>query len=198
MPTLPRELASIILAFCPLFSGRVWKCAHVLLIGAILAPGKRTVTSALRIMGLGDEQHFQNYHRVLNRAAWNCRRAGLILLRLLLDTFAPRGPLVLGLDDTIERRWGGKIQARGIYRDPVRSSHSHFVKTSGLRWLSLCSWSKFPGQDVFGLCPSSLYWLLLCTITKSENSVIRHWWIGAGRCSFNSGAGSRNAPSFWL
>src|SRR5450631_4409107 len=144
MPTLPPELASILLAFCPLFSCRVWKSAHVLFIGAILAPGKRTVSSALRVMGLGDEQHFQNYHRVLNRAAWSCRKASLILVRMLVAAFAPEGPLVLGLDDTIERRWGGKIEARGIYRDPVRSSDSHFVKTSGLRWLSLMLLADIP------------------------------------------------------
>lgn len=59
------------------------------------------------------------------------------MLGLLVQTFAPAGPLLVGLDDTIERRWGPKNAARGIYRDPVRSSHSHFVKASGLRWLSL-------------------------------------------------------------
>src|SRR3954467_15698478 len=144
MPTLPAELAFIILAFRPLFSQRVWGCAQVLLIGAVLAPGKRTVTSALRVMGLGEEQHFQNYHRALNRAVWSCRHAGLILLRMLLTTFVPSGPLVLGLDDTIERRWGARIRARGIYRDPVRSSDSHFVKTSGLRWLSLMLLAEIP------------------------------------------------------
>ena len=165
MPTLPPELASILLAFCPLFSCRVWKSAHVLFIGAILAPGKRTVSSALRVMGLGDEQHFQNYHRVLNRAAWNCRKASLILSRMLVAAFAPEGPLVLGLDDTIERRWGGKIEARGIYRDPVRSSDSHFVKTSGLRWLSLMLLADIPwAARVWALpfltvlAPSERYW----------------------------------------
>ncbi len=56
---------------------------------------------------------------------------------LLLDAFVPRGPVVLGLDDTIERRRGKHISAKGIYRDPVRFSHGHFVKASGLRWLSL-------------------------------------------------------------
>ena len=91
----------------------------------------------LRVVGLGSEEHFQNYHRVLNRARWNSRAASQILLGLLVKAFAPSGPILVGLDDTIERRWGRKIQARGIYRDPVRSSHSHFVKTSGLRWLSL-------------------------------------------------------------
>jgi hypothetical protein len=165
MPILPAELAFIILAFRPLFSQRVWGCAHVLLIGAILAPGKRTVTSALRVMGLSDESHFQNYHRALNRAVWSCRHAGLILLRMLLATFVPSGPLVLGLDDTIERRWGVKIRARGIYRDPVRSSDSHFVKTSGLRWLSLMLLAEIPWAGrvwalpfLTALAPSERYW----------------------------------------
>src|ERR1700692_1218516 len=137
MPALPPELASLLLAFQSLFSQRAWPCAQVLLLGAILSPGKRTVSSALRVMGLSTERHFQTYHRVLNRAVWSSRHASFILLRMLLATFASSGPLVLGLDDTIERRWGPKIRARGIYRDPVRSSDSHFVKTSGLRWLSL-------------------------------------------------------------
>jgi hypothetical protein len=165
MPNLPAELAFVILAFRPLFSRRVWDCVQVLLTGAILTPGKRTVTSALRIMGLGEEQHFQNYHRALNRAVWSCRHAGLILLRLLLATFVPSGPLVLGLDDTIERRWGARIRARGIYRDPVRSSDSHFVKTSGLRWLSLMLLADVPWAGrvwalpfLTALAPSERYW----------------------------------------
>jgi DDE superfamily endonuclease len=123
--------------FAPLFDSRVWSYAQLLLVGAILAPGKRTVASILRIVGLEGETHFQNYHRVLNRARWNSRSASRVLLGLLMQAFAPSGPMLVGLDDTIERRWGKKIQARGIYRDPVRSSRSHFVKTSGLRWLSL-------------------------------------------------------------
>ena len=83
------------------------------------------------------DRHFVNTHRVLSRAAWSPRTGARILLRLLVEAFAPRGPIVLALDDTIERRWGRRIQARGIYRDPVRSSGAHFVKTSGLRWMSL-------------------------------------------------------------
>ena len=144
MLTLPSAFTPIILAFAPLFFNGVWRCAHILLIGAILAPGKRTVTSALRVMGLSDERRFQIYHRVLNRAVWSCRQASLILLRMLVAAFAPTGPLVLVLDDTIERRWGPQISARGIYRDAVRSSDSHFVKTSGLRWLSLMLLAPIP------------------------------------------------------
>jgi len=132
MPRLPSRFAAVILTFAPLFLQRSWRHAEVLLTGAILAPGQRTVTSILRITGLARERRFVNYHRVLNRAAWCPRAASRILLGLLVAAFAPRGPVVLGIDDTIERRRGKRIAAKGIYRDPVRSSHGHFVKASGL------------------------------------------------------------------
>ena len=135
MLTLPVELVPLIVSFAPFFSQRVFEHAKLLLVGAILAVGKRTVTSALRVMGLGQEAHFQNYHRVLNRARWSPLALSRVLLQLLVDTLLPEGPLVIGLDDTLERRRGAKIRAKGVYRDGVRSSHSHFVKATGLRWL---------------------------------------------------------------
>src|SRR5689334_19089293 len=142
---LPACFASLILTFAPVFvQQRTWRRAELLLIGAILAPGKRTVTSLLRIAGLGRERRFTNYHRVLNRVAWSPRAASRILLGLLLDAFAPTGPVVLGIDDTIERRRGKRIAAKGIYRDPVRSSKGHLVKASGLRWLSLMLLAPIP------------------------------------------------------
>jgi len=133
MLTLPDEYNTLFNHFRPYFSKRVWKLAVVLIVGSILAPGKRTITAALRIMGLSQERHFQNYHRVLNRAIWSSLALSEVLLRLLLKTFLQVGPVVIGVDETIERRRGAKIRAKGIYRDPVRSSKSHFVKASGLR-----------------------------------------------------------------
>jgi len=144
MPTLQTEYITILGAFARLFSKRIWEHARILLLGAILSPAERTVTAALRVMGLSWEKHFQNYHRVLNRAVWSSLEASHILLGLLINTFVSRGPVILGLDDTIERRRGTKIKAKGIYRDPVRSSHSHFVKASGLRWLSLMLLAPIP------------------------------------------------------
>ena len=123
--------------FAPLFSERVWQHVQVLLAGAILAPGKRTVSSALRAMGLEHHKQFHRYHRVLSRASWSSLAASRVLLGLLVELFVPDGPLVVGIDETLERRWGQKIAARGIYRDPVRSSHGHFVKASGLRWVCM-------------------------------------------------------------
>jgi hypothetical protein len=152
MLTLPKDYYNLIADFVPVFSKRVWQHVQMLLIGAILAPGNRTVTAVLRVMGLSDERHFQNYHRVLNRSVWSSREIGRRLLLLLLNSFALTGPIVMGLDETIERRRGTKIKARGIYRDPVRSSQSHVVKASGLRWLSLMLLAPIPwAQRVWAL-----------------------------------------------
>ncbi len=152
MLTLPDEYNTLFAQLRPCFSKQIWKLAMVLLIGAILAPGKRTVTAALRIMGLSQEQQFQKYHRVLNRAVWSNLALSHVLLRLLLNTFLPMGPVVVGIDETIERRRVEKIKAKGIYRDPVRSSKSHFVKASGLRWISMMLLVKVPwAKRIWGL-----------------------------------------------
>jgi len=133
---LPSGFLSRLAGFADLFRSSTWSTALVLLAGVILAPGRRTVTAALRILGRDHDRRFCSFHRVLNRAAWSSHAAARQLLLLLVRTFVPAAtPVVIGLDDTIERRWGPKISARSIYRDPVRSSKGHFVKASGLRWL---------------------------------------------------------------
>ena len=137
MLTLPKDYCTLISTFEYIFSKRVWRHVQVLVVGAILAPGKRTVTSVLRVMGLSDEVHYQNYHRVLNRARWSSLEVSRLLLMLLINRFVPTGPIVLGLYDTIERRRGAQIKAKGICRDSVRLSQSHFVRASELRRLSL-------------------------------------------------------------
>src|ERR1700689_1593769 len=145
---LPERFLSRLAGFTDLFTRPTWSNVLVLLAGAILAPGRRTVTTALRILGRECDPDFCTFHRILNRAAWSSRAVARQLLILLVKAFVPSGaPVVIGLDDTIERRWGAKISARGIYRDPVRSSKGHFVKASGLRWLSAMLLVKVPWAD---------------------------------------------------
>ena len=134
---VPAILVSWLAVFRPCFTAPVWNHILVLVAGTVLAPGKRTVTQALRVMGLADHPGFGRYHEALNRARWDARDVARRLLLHLLAVLWPNGEVVIAVDDTIERRWGAKIKARGIYRDPVRSSQGQFVKTSGLRWLSL-------------------------------------------------------------
>ena len=135
MRTLPPKMVQALAPFAPLFSKRVWQHAQLLVVGAILAPGKRIVASAaLRAMGLDQQKRFHRYHRVLSRAGWSSLKVSCVLLGLLVVAFVPEGsPLVVGVDETLERRYGKKISARGVYHDPVRSTHETFVKSSGLR-----------------------------------------------------------------
>src|SRR5215210_1460554 len=122
--TLPEEMIRTLAPFAPLFSKRLWRHVQVLVAGAILAPGARTVSSALRAMGLDQEKRFHRYHRVLSRARWSSRKVSRALLGLLVEMFVAEGdPLVVGIDETLERRYGKKISAKGVYRDPVRSTH---------------------------------------------------------------------------
>jgi hypothetical protein len=161
---VPVTLTRLIVKFAPLFSKRVWEYVQVLVVGALLTPGQRTVTAVLRVMGLSQERHFENYHRVLNRARWSSLATAGVLLELVVHSFAPSGVVVIGLDDTLERRRGEKIRAKGIYRDPVRSSRSHLVKASGLRWLCAMVLAEIPwaGREwalpfLTALCPSQRY-----------------------------------------
>ena len=164
MLSMPVTLRRWIVRFAPLMSKRVGEHAQVLVVGALLAPGKRTVTAALRVLGLAQAPHFQTYHRVLNRARWSSLTVARVLLGLVVETFVATGPVVIGIDDTLERRRGAKIKAKGIYRDPVRSSRSHMVKASGLRWLCAMVLAEIPWAGrvwalpfLTALCPSERY-----------------------------------------
>ena len=130
------ELTGWLAPFAPLFTRPTWRRVSVLIGGAVLATHRRDVSAALRAAGQEHARGFARYHAVLSRGRWSALAVARVLLALLIRAFAPTGPVVIGLDDTLERRWGKRIKARGIYRDPVRSSHGHFVKASGLRWLS--------------------------------------------------------------
>ena len=141
----PPRVIQVLRHFELLFSERMWEWVKLLVVGAILAPGKRTVTACLRVIGLSHERQFQTYHRVLNRAKWSSRKLTGVLLKLLLQAFVPPDtPIILGIDEHLERRRGRKIAAKGIYRDSVRSSKSFFVTSSGLRWVCLMLLAPIP------------------------------------------------------
>ena len=136
-------IVALLSPFASLFDARTWRKVQILLTGVILAPGRRTVSTALYVLGLQGRDDFALFHHVLSRAAWS----SLAVIRVLLEQLVPTGPLRLAVDETLERHWGEKIEALGVYRDPVRSSHGHFVKAKGLRWVSLMllaevSWAR--------------------------------------------------------
>ena len=154
MLTLPDAILPVLHPFATLFRSPTWLKAQILLVGAILAPGQRTVAAALRVMGLSDDRNYARYHQVLNRAVWSPRQAAGILLVLLLQHLDQGdGPLIFGIDETLERRRGPKIKSLGIYRDAVRSSRSQVVKASGLRWISLMWLGQVPWAGRYWALP---------------------------------------------
>lgn len=165
---LPTRFRQTISAFSFAFRKDVWQKVVILLIGGIICPGSRTVCNVLRSVGLHTEKNFPKYHRVLSTDKWSAERLSRKLLDLLLSAFVGQDEaIVFGLDDTIERRWGPKISKRAIYRDPVRSSKGHFVKCSGLRWLSLMLLTPLPWLTkgvawalpvLTVICPSERYY----------------------------------------
>lgn len=171
MQTLPAELLNLMVVFRPLFTKPVWEHAKVLLLGALLARGTRTVTACLRAVGLGTEKHFQNYHRVLNRARWSAWQASRILFGLLLLLVPAPGAIVIGADDTIERRRGRHIKSVGCYRDPVRSSQKYVVKCFGLKWLCLMLLVKLPWSGRVWALP---FLTVLCR-ARQEGQTAKVW-----------------------
>jgi hypothetical protein len=164
MFTPPVEVSAVLAAFAPLFTEPSWLRAQALFCGTLLAPANHTLTAALRALGLAQQPGFQNYHRLLNRACWSARQAAQVLLGLLVAAFVPSGPVIIGLDDTIERRRGRKLTARAIYYDAARSSRACFQKTSGLRWMCVAvlapvGWAARVWALPFltALCPSERY-----------------------------------------
>jgi DDE superfamily endonuclease len=157
----PSTTGRLLAPFRCLFTRPTLRRLETMAAGVLLASGQRTVAAALRAVGKGGEAGFSGFHRVLNAARWSALEGARLLLLLIVAAFVPAGPVVIGLDDTIERRKGSRIAAKGIYRDPVRSSKDCFVKVSGLRWLSLMIVARVPfARAAWGLpfltvlCPS--------------------------------------------
>src|ERR1700733_1248615 len=149
MPSLPRNVATVFNAFSHLFTLPTFAHIQVMLVGAILCQGRRRVSSILRVMGLSQEKRFEKYHRVFNRAKWNSMMGAKILLGLLVKLLPAALPILIVVDDTIERRHGKKIKAKGCYRDAVRSTEKVVVNCFGLKWVCLMlivtlPWCKRP------------------------------------------------------
>ena len=145
MPNPAPVLVRLLAVFAPAFTAPTFAHALTLAYGAILAPGRRTVAAALRAVGRNDERHFTTYHRVLNRAAWSPLALSKALLGLILTAFVdPEAPLLLVIDDTLERRYGRRVAYKARYHDPVRSASGRVVTTSGVRWLCICALVRVP------------------------------------------------------
>lgn len=145
MPTPSSAIVPLLAAFAPTFTAPTFAHALILVYGTLLASGRRTVTAALRAVGLQDERHFTTYHRVLNHAIWSPLPLSKILRGLIVAAFlAADEPLLLVIDDTLERRYGRRVAYKGRYHDAVRSTTGRTATCSGIRWLCVCALVRVP------------------------------------------------------
>jgi hypothetical protein len=160
MLTPSPDIIQALAPFAAAMTAPTFHNALILLWGTILAPGRRTVASALRVLGRGDDPHFANFHRFFNRAQWSPLRLSRLLLALLVRHFvAPGAPLILLIDETLERRQGRRLHYQSWFRDPVRSTVHHVAFSKGIRWSCLCllvpvPWSRRPWALPFLVAPA--------------------------------------------
>lgn len=141
---LPVEIITVLTYFAAEFSKPSFENAKSLLTGSILCTGRRCITSILSILGLANDKQFCNYHRFFNRAKYNCCNLSKILLGLLIQLLPKDAPILMVVDDTLERRRGRKITAKGYYRDAIRSTEKEIVKCYGLKWVCMMLLVKLP------------------------------------------------------
>jgi hypothetical protein len=135
----------LVATFAAAFSAPAFAKAVVLLYGTILAPGRRTVSAALRAMGQGADPHFANYHRVLNRDRWSLWVLSRLLLGLIIRLcLPPDAPLLLVIDETLERRAGRKIRYKSWYHDALRMTLPSSNVALGIRWQCLALLTPVP------------------------------------------------------
>ena len=145
MLTPSKEILTVLAVFATAMTAPTFAKASVLIYGVVLTPGARTVCAALRVMGLGDLETYGKYHRVLNRDRWSPWMMSQALLQLLINTFVEGdAPLVLLIDETLERRRGEKIKYKGLFRDGVLSTAKQVVKSMGVRWACMGVLVKVP------------------------------------------------------
>src|SRR5260370_38207023 len=152
--SLPQPIITVWAYFQPRFTARTWQKVVTLLVGTVLARGRRTVTAALGQMGQQVDPHFKGFHQVLNRARWSPLAVSRRLVQVLVSTFVRAGGTVeIVMDETLERRWGRKISKRGHWRDSLRSSKERSVSTSGLRWGTMALGEPLPSTKLHFALP---------------------------------------------
>ena len=151
---LPPIVAALMQPFREFFTAPVWRRLLILIAGMVLSPGKRTVSAALRVMGLGATKDFARYHYVLNHARWSSRAVARKLLAMIVENYAPAGPVVIGLDDTIERRWGPRFPHAESTAIPCAPRMGISSRPAGCAGSLSWPWFPCPGPSDAGACRS--------------------------------------------
>ncbi len=136
---LPRRLA-----FTPAFTPPTFQRALVRVIGAILAPGRHTLThlrGTVRTLATG---HYSAYHRVLSRAVWARFPLAKILAAAIWELIPSEEPVVVSVDDPSPQHKGPHVYGQSRHHDACRSTHSPIVWVWGRQGVVPAIHVRFP------------------------------------------------------
>jgi hypothetical protein len=197
--SLPAAIIAVLAHFEPCFCQPTWRKAVLLVVGTLVARGRRTVTTALRLTGHTLDPNFSRFHHVLNRARWVPLAVSHRLLLLLVATFVPPGaPVEIVVDETLERRWGPKISKRSHYRDPLLSIKGRSISNSGLRWVIFSLVVHVPWTERYWALPFVAVCVTPRNWTPSATTAIAACRTSLRSCYAGFALGCRSARSkYW-
>ena len=141
---LPDFAVPVLSMFQPAFSTPTYHRFLVLVLGALLTTGRRTITNILRTVRHQAQGHVSSYHRVFSQRRWSAWALARMLITFLLDHVVPPGPVLLAGDDTVTEHPGPHVFGKGRHRDGVRSTHSYTAYRWGHKWVVLSVLVKLP------------------------------------------------------
>lgn len=145
---LPTEWQALVLGMASFLHGRLaWRLA-LLLLGALFAKGRRTVTSWLRAAGI--RRTFASFYYFLAALGRQTALPAAHLLQCAVLRLAPTGPLLFALDDSPTQRYGPHVQGAGIHHNPTPGpTDQKFLY--GHVWVTLAWVVHHPLWGVIGL-----------------------------------------------
>lgn len=143
MNFIPLVAQPLLLGFAAAFTEPTFERWLLLLVAALLTPGRHTISNLLRTLSPVASGHPSSYHRVFSHRRWSLWGLGRALARFILEHWVPEGPVYVAGDDTVDEHPGRKVFGKGRHRDPVRSSHSFTAYRWGHKWMVLSILVKF-------------------------------------------------------
>jgi SRSO17 transposase len=148
------SLHDMLVAFAGVFSQPSFRSFVVLLEGWIVAGARGMTSTALAARG-AFAKHYASYYRFFSDGAWSADAVGRVLLELVLP-FAPRGPLVVAVDDTLARKSGKHIWGANLHHDPL--AWLPHALAFGHNWVVLAVVVRVPLVERFVAVP--VFWRL--------------------------------------
>lgn len=141
---LTPSFRALLQQFRPVFTAPSFRLFVLILTGWALSSRHRFITECIFTAGQVGIGHWSCYHRFFSHYVWSLDDLSQALARLLIDRFAPDGPILLAGDDTLCRKRGLGLFGAGMHHDPLFSSKALKVFSWGHDWVVLALLIRLP------------------------------------------------------